>query len=76
MTKRMSALLSLLCVAVMTFAQIHEPIKCETSWKMGRFGYRNSIKRVRRQITDREVGVPGAGFFFGRTVQPAGSLVP
>ena len=34
MTKRMSALLSLLCVAVMTFAQIHEPIKCETSWKM------------------------------------------
>ena len=43
---------------------------------MGRFGYRNSIKRVRRQITDREVGVPGAGFFFGRTVQPAGSLVP
>ena len=30
----MSALLSLLCVAVMTFAQIHEPIKCETSWKM------------------------------------------
>ena len=30
----MSALLSLLCAAVMTFAQIHEPIKCETSWKM------------------------------------------
>ena len=34
MTKRMSALLSLLCVAVMTFAQMHEPIQCETSWKM------------------------------------------
>ena len=34
MTKRISALLSLLCVAVMTMAQIHEPIQCETSWKM------------------------------------------
>ena len=34
MTKRMSALLSLLCVAVMAFAQMHEPIQCETSWKM------------------------------------------
>ena len=34
MTKRIGALLSLLCVAVMTMAQIHEPIKCETSWKM------------------------------------------
>lgn len=33
MTKRMGALLSLLCVAVMTFAQIHEPIQCETSWQ-------------------------------------------
>ena len=34
LTKRMSALLSLLCVAVMTMAQIHEPIQCETSWQM------------------------------------------
>ena len=34
MTKRIGALLSLLCVAVMTMAQIHEPIQCETSWKM------------------------------------------
>ena len=34
MTKRVSALISLLCVAVMSFAQIHEPVKCETSWKM------------------------------------------
>ena len=34
MIKRMSALLSLLCVAMMTFAQMHEPIKCETSWKV------------------------------------------
>ena len=32
--KRMSALLSLLCVAMITFAQIHEPIQCEASWKM------------------------------------------
>ena len=32
MIKRMGALLSLLCVAVMMQAQIHEPIKCETSW--------------------------------------------
>ena len=30
----MSAMLSLLCVAMVTFAQMHEPIKCETSWKM------------------------------------------
>ena len=30
----MSALLSLLCVAMVTFAQMHDPIKCETSWKM------------------------------------------
>ena len=29
----MGALLSLLCVAVMTFAQIHEPVQCETSWQ-------------------------------------------
>ena len=34
MTKRVSALISLLCVAVMSFAQIHEPVKCETSWKI------------------------------------------
>ena len=34
MIKRMGAMLSLLCVAVMTFAQMHEPIQCETSWKM------------------------------------------
>ena len=34
MIKRMSALLSLLCAAMMTFAQMHEPIKCETSWKV------------------------------------------
>ena len=34
MTKRIGTLLSLLCVAVMTMAQIHEPIQCETSWKM------------------------------------------
>ena len=33
MIKRISAFLSLLCVAVMTFAQFHEPIQCETSWK-------------------------------------------
>ena len=33
MTKRMGALLSLLCVAMMTFAQIHEPIQCEASWQ-------------------------------------------
>ena len=30
----MSAMLSLLCVAVMTFAQFHEPIKCETAWEI------------------------------------------
>lgn len=30
----MSAMLSLLCVAMVTFAQMHDPIKCETSWKM------------------------------------------
>ena len=34
MIKRMGALLSLLCVAMVAFAQIHEPIKCETSWQM------------------------------------------
>lgn len=34
MIKRTGALLSLLCVAVMMQAQIHEPIKCETSWVM------------------------------------------
>ncbi len=34
MIKRMGALLSLLCVAMMTFAQMHEPIQCEASWKM------------------------------------------
>ena len=34
MIKRMSALLSLLCVAVMAVAQMYEPIKCETSWEM------------------------------------------
>ena len=34
MIKRMSAMLSLLCVAVMMQAQIHEPIKCEASWAM------------------------------------------
>ena len=34
MIKRMGALLSLVCVAAITFAQMHEPIKCETSWKM------------------------------------------
>ena len=33
MIKRMSALLTLLCVAVMTFAQMHDPIKCETAWE-------------------------------------------
>ncbi len=30
----MSILLSLLCVAVMAMAQIHEPVQCETSWQM------------------------------------------
>ena len=34
MTKRMSALFALLCMAVVTMAQIHEPIQCETSWEM------------------------------------------
>ena len=34
MIRRMSALFSLLCVAMVTFAQMHDPIKCETSWKM------------------------------------------
>ena len=34
MIKRMGAMLSLLCVAVMMQAQIHEPIKCEASWAM------------------------------------------
>ena len=33
MIKRMGALLSLLCVAMVAFAQIHEPIQCETSWQ-------------------------------------------
>ena len=33
MIKRMSALLSLLCVTMVAFAQMHEPIKCETAWK-------------------------------------------
>ena len=30
----MSAVLTLLCVAMITFAQMHEPIKCETSWEV------------------------------------------
>ena len=34
MIKRMGALLSLLCVAVMMQAQIYEPIKCEASWNV------------------------------------------
>ena len=34
MIKRMSAVLTLLCVAMITFAQMHEPIKCETSWEV------------------------------------------
>ena len=34
MIKRMSAMLSLLCVAMVTFAQMHDPIKCETAWKI------------------------------------------
>ena len=34
MIKRMGAMLSLLCVAMMAFAQMHEPIKCETSWEV------------------------------------------
>ena len=33
MIKRMGAALSLLCVAMMTFAQMYEPIKCETKWE-------------------------------------------
>ena len=32
MIKRMGAMLSLLCVAMVTFAQMHDPIKCETAW--------------------------------------------
>ena len=34
MIKRMSAMLALLCVAVVTFAQMHDPIKCESAWKI------------------------------------------
>ena len=34
MIKRMSAVLTLLCVAMITFAQMHEPIKCENSWEV------------------------------------------
>lgn len=34
MIKRMGALLSLLCVAFTLHAQMHEPIKCETSWEV------------------------------------------
>ena len=33
MIKRMGAMLSLLCVAMVTFAQMHDPIKCETAWE-------------------------------------------
>ena len=32
MIKRMGAVLSLLCVAMVSFAQMYEPIKCETTW--------------------------------------------
>ena len=32
--KRMSALLSLLCMAVAIYAQMPEPVKCQTSWKV------------------------------------------
>ena len=28
----MGAVLSLLCVAIVSFAQMYEPIKCETTW--------------------------------------------
>ena len=34
MIQRMGLLFSLLCVAVTMHAQMHEPIKCEASWKM------------------------------------------
>ena len=34
MIKRMGMLLSLLCVALVMQAQMHEPIKCEASWEM------------------------------------------
>ena len=34
MIKRMGAMLSLLCTAMIAFAQMHEPIKCETSWEV------------------------------------------
>ena len=30
--KRMGAVLSLLCVAIVSFAQMYDPIKCETTW--------------------------------------------
>ena len=33
MIKRMGAMLSLMCVAMVTFAQLHDPIKCETAWE-------------------------------------------
>ena len=36
----------------------------ETSWKTGRFGYRNSIKRVRRQITHERRVCQVLGFFW------------
>lgn len=32
--KRMSALLSLLCMVVAIYAQMPEPVKCQTSWKV------------------------------------------
>ena len=32
LVKRMGAVLSLLCVAMVSFAQMYEPIKCETTW--------------------------------------------
>ena len=32
--QRMGALLSLFCVALTLHAQMHEPIKCETSWEV------------------------------------------
>ena len=34
MIKRMGIALSLICVAMVTYAQMHEPIKCETSWEV------------------------------------------
>ena len=33
MIKRMGAMLSLMLVAMVTFAQMHDPIKCETAWE-------------------------------------------